>query len=184
MTERDVIHQYLKSLSKYLSRLEKADADEVIREIESHIFDRIETMEESGEHVDANLILEGFGNPRDLASQYVEHILEGAKPPAGFRAIQRVKTTVTKTMFFSTGFIGYGMALFLLITGMAKLFMPEKVGVWVAEHGESLILSFSGHALTDSNELLGYWLIPIAIVAGLIIFRLTQRLMAVLRQNR
>jgi len=31
MSDRDIIHRYLKSLSRYLSRLESKEADDVIR---------------------------------------------------------------------------------------------------------------------------------------------------------
>ena len=75
MTDRDTIHAYLKSLSKYLSRLEKADADDVIREIESHIYDALDARGEEGQHASVKDILAGFGAPRDLAAGYVDHIL-------------------------------------------------------------------------------------------------------------
>jgi uncharacterized membrane protein len=91
MPDRDIIHGYLKSLAKYLSRLENADADDVIREIESHIYDALESHEKEGAENSAEVVLAGFGLPRELAAQYVDHILEGAAPPKGFKAIQRVK---------------------------------------------------------------------------------------------
>ena len=91
MEQQQMIHQYLNTLQRYLARLSPAEAKEVIREIESHIFDLIEQREAAGQPVDAQSILQGFGEPRQLAGQYVAHITDGAPPPLGFRAIQRVK---------------------------------------------------------------------------------------------
>lgn len=48
MEQRDIIHQYLKELERYLARLEKAQAQEVLKEIESHIFDALDQLQSSG----------------------------------------------------------------------------------------------------------------------------------------
>src|SRR3990167_9225382 len=90
MEQRDIIHQYLKELERYLARLKKTEAQEVLKEIESHIFDALE-QQHSGQAEDARAILQGFGEPRELAAQYVAHITKGAPPPVGFKAIQKVK---------------------------------------------------------------------------------------------
>ncbi|MCJ8318430.1 MAG: hypothetical protein MJK12_02280 [Colwellia sp.] len=183
MPEREQIHQYLKDLSKYLSRLDKFNADEVIREIESHILDAIELQEQNGHQIDAQAILDGFGEPRALANQYVEHMLKGTAPPRGFKAIQSVKKGVTKSLYYSMGLFGFGISLFLILIGLGKLFMPDAIGVWSAAQGNSVIITFSEHAYPNSTELLGYWLIPIAIVIGIGTALLTKRVLAVLKQS-
>ena len=183
MSEREQIHNYLKYLSKYLSRLDKSDADEVIREIESHIFVAIELQEQNGQQPDAQAILDGFGEPRELANHYVEHMLKGTPPPSGFRAIQRVKKGVTKSLYYSMGLFGFGISLFLIIIGLGKLFMPDLIGVWSAAQGSSVAITFSENAYPNSQELLGYWLIPIAIGLGVGIARLTKGVLAVLKES-
>ena len=183
MSEREIIHKYLKSLSKYLSRLDKTDADEVLLEIESHIYDAVEMHQEDANSKDVQEILNGFGEPRELAGQYVQHILKGAPPPSGFKAIQSVKKGVTKSLYFSMGLFGFGTATFLIIAGLAKLFIPDSVGVWSVEHGNSVIISFSEHTYPNSEELLGYWLIPITIGLGIGAAYLTKQVLKVLKQN-
>jgi len=183
MSEREQIHNYLKYLSKYLSRLDKSDADEVIREIESHIFDAMELQEQSGKQPDAQAILDGFGEPRELANHYVEHMLKGTPPPTGFKAIQSVKKGVTKSLYYSMGLFGFGISLFMIIMGLGKLFMPDMIGVWSAAQGNSIVITFSENIYPNSEELLGYWLIPIAIVIGVGIARLTKGVLAVLKES-
>ena len=183
MSERELIHNYLKSLSKYLSRLEKSDADEVIREIESHIFDAVEHQEQKGKQFDAQLILSGFGEPRELANQYVEHMLKGTPPPMGFKAIKTLKKGVTKSLYYSMGFFGYGVSILLFMVGIGKLFLPDWFGVWSVAQGNSVIITFSEHTYANSIELLGYWLIPIAIGLGLSIARLTKSVQRVLKES-
>jgi uncharacterized membrane protein len=183
MSEQKLIHKYLKNLSKYLSRLDKPDAKEVIREIESHILDAIELQEKSGRQADAQLILDGFGEPRELANQYVEHLLKGMPPPKGFKAIQSVKKGATKTLYYSMGLLGFGVSVFLVMIGFGKLIMPNEIGVWTAANGNSVIITFSEHVFPDSSELLGYWLSPIAIVIGVGIAHLTKSVLRVLKQS-
>lgn len=183
MSERDQIHAYLKSLSKYLSRLHKSDAEEVIREIESHIYDALDLQQESGQSSDLASILEGFGEPRQLAAQYVEHILQGAPPPSGFKAIQKVKKGVTHGVYYSMFLFGYGIALALVLTGLGKLFFPESIGVWAATHGNSIIITFAESTYPESEEILGFWLIPLAVITGLGIGWLTRRVLAVLNDK-
>ena len=181
MKHSDAIRDYLKSLSKYLSRLERSDAEEVIREIESHILDVLEQQEQSGQDVDIDSILERFGPARELATQYVDHVRVGAPPPAGFRAIQKVKQGVTKGIYYSMVAFGYGTALLLFAAGLTKLFAPRQIGVWAASHGNSIIISFADLGIANSNELLGFWLVPIALLLGAGIASLTRRVLAVLK---
>lgn len=180
MTDRDLIHDYLKSLSKYLSRLNKADADEVIREIESHIYDALET---SSSDSSAEDVLAGFGAPRDLAAGYVDHMLEGTPPPAGFRAIQKIKKGATKGIYLSTALFGFGFSAFFLCLGLYKLFAPSALKIWEADHGNSWIIGLDTQMPQGSTELLGYWVIPVAILFGLGSFYLTKRILSILKDK-
>ncbi|WP_286235414.1 HAAS signaling domain-containing protein [Thalassotalea sediminis] len=182
MSQRTLINQYLTSLSLYLSRLDKSEADEVIREIESHIHDALELQLANGQTQNVQEILDGFGDPRQLANQYVEHIVNGTPPPKGFNAIQKVKRGVTKSLFFSMAIFGYGIAAFLIVIGLCKLLMPDAVGVWSASQGNSIIITLSEHSYPQAQELFGYWLIPVAILAGGFIARVTTSVLVVLKR--
>lgn len=183
MTDRDTIHLYLKSLSKYLSRLEKAAADDVIREIESHIYDALEQQEADGQRGDAKAILAGFGEPRDLAAGYVEHMLEGTAPPAGFRAIQRVKKGATRGLYGTTALLGFSFAAALIFVGLFKPFEPDMVGLWTTKSGNSMMLGISAYPPEGSYEVLGWWIIPVSIGLGVGIGYLTKRLLSILKEK-
>jgi uncharacterized membrane protein len=183
MPDRDIIHEYLKSLSKYLSRLETRDAEDVIREIESHIYDVLETHEADGSQINAEAILTGFGQPRELAAQYVEHILAGSPPPRGFRAIQRVKKGATKSLYYVAGIFGYGLSLILILVGLLKIIMPEIVGFWVSESGNTIVLGALSDLPGGTYEILGWWAVPVTIGLGTAAAYLTRRIIGVLREK-
>tara|TARA_R110000850_G_scaffold104529_7_gene214981 strand:+ start:59 stop:613 length:555 start_codon:yes stop_codon:yes gene_type:complete len=181
MSDREMIHNYLQSLMRFLSRLDQEDAEDVLREIESHIYDVMEMREENGQMIDASAILEGFGQPRDLASQYVDHILKGAPPPRGFRAIQRVRRGATNGLRYATGFGGYVTAAALVAIGFYKLIDPDAVGFWVSQSGESVVIGALSEVPVGTEEILGWWMMPVAIALGIGAAFLTRNLLRVLK---
>ncbi|WP_223788080.1 HAAS signaling domain-containing protein [Marinicella meishanensis] len=183
MNIRTELHNYLSSLNKYLARLHHDDAAEVIKEIESHILDAVEAREANGETVDMKHILAGFGSARDLASQYVDHVLQGAPPPKGFKAIQSITRGVTKGLWYSMAFFGYFMAGALALVGLAKLLFPNQVGLWSAAQGQSVVITFTDARFPMSQEVLGWWLVPLALLASGLVFILTRKVLKALRHG-
>lgn len=184
MEQRDVIPQYLKELERYLARLQKAEAEEVLKEIESHIFDAMDQQQDSGLVEDAKAILQGFGEPRELALAYIAHITKGAPPPVGFKAIQKVKQGVTATLYYAMAAFGFSIAFALFFIAGAEVFMPDSVGAWSAGNGNSLAIGFLATPYPSDQELLGAWLTPIATLAALLVFTLTRQVLRVLKYQR
>lgn len=181
MTERDQINDYLKSLSRHLSRLDRADADEVLREIESHVDDALEAQAAARRPVDAGQILAGFGSARELADRYVAHVLQGSPPPPGFRAIQRVKKQATRGLYWATAASGYGMALALMGLAIYKPLTPSALGLWADESGSVAVLGVFQQSPPGMREVLGWWFVPIAVGLAVAAFYLTRRLLAALK---
>ncbi len=179
--QRDLIHDYLQELNRYLVRLSLAEAQEVLREIESHLFDAIEQGEASGQMIDVATVLKGFGEPRDLASQYVAHITTGAPPPRGFKAIQKVKQGVTISLYYAMALFGFSIAAALIMIALAKIAAPELVGVWSAAGGNSFIIGYTTPNLPQEREMLGAWLVPLAGFTGCAIFEMTRRVLSALK---
>lgn len=175
------IHRYLKSMKKYLSRLEQADANEVLKEIESHIFDAVEALEAKGESVDIESILAGFGAPRELAAQYVDHVLMGSPPPAGFNTIKKITRGVTKGLWLSMAIFGHLIAGLLAVLGVLKVIFSDQVGLWVAAHGHSVIIAFADNSFPKSDEVLGWWLVPLALTSSVLVLILTRKVLKGLR---
>ncbi|MGE8227210.1 MAG: HAAS signaling domain-containing protein [Stenotrophomonas sp.] len=183
MTPRHQIHAYMRTLRSQLGRLDKAEADEVIREIESHLQDVVEQAEARGEDLEIDALLQGFGPPELLAAQYVAHVRTGTPPPAGFRVIQRVRQTVTHGLYYSMAAFGYSIAIACLLLAVAKVLQPSLVGAWSANGGNSVAVTWSGSPYPQAKEVLGYWLVPIALLASLWCAVLTRRVLRVLRRG-
>ncbi|UTW53816.1 hypothetical protein [Kordiimonas sp. SCSIO 12610] len=184
MTQRDKIHDYLTTLSTYLARLEKTDSDEVIKEIESHIYDALDAQGyREGDKADIDAILDGFGTPRDLASSYVDHILSGSPPPKGFRAIQSVKKGASKGLYYATAIFGYMISAILVFLALYKPFAPDAVGLWSDGSGNSFVIGIIDGGPEGTTDLLGWWLIPAFIAVGIACAYFTKRLLSALKLN-
>ena len=181
MVSHQPIQTYMKSLAIHLRKLDKADADEVIREIDCHINDVLEQAAARGEKRDVEAVLEGLGPPDALAAQSVAHIQVGAPPPAGFRVIQRVRRTVTSGLYYTMGAAGFASATALLMLALAKVMAPSSIGAWSTGKGHSITLTWSGSPDPGSEELLGYGLVPIALLAALFCAELTRRVLQALQ---
>ncbi len=183
MHKNDIIHRYLNDLRRYLARLAPHETQEVIREIESHLFDVMEQQEAAGTMADAADILRGFGEPRALAAQYIAHIEEGAPPPRGFKAIQRVKKSVTTSLYFAMAVFGVSTALTLLFVAGVKLLHPDLVGAWSTANGNSISIGFVDVPPVGTSELLGWWMVPVAATLALGVALLTRKVLRVLKQH-
>lgn len=181
MSDREQINGYLTALNRYLSRLAAEDCNEVIKEIESHIYDLIDSKEARGETYDVEQILAGFGSPRSLADSYTSHILEGTLPPAGFSAVSKVKHTATRSVYWTTLTCGYGLAALLSILAIMKLISPDTVGAWTINGGNSFIVGIVSEPPPKGTETLGWWLSPLAFFLSVLLGKLTRSLQLILR---
>ena len=111
------------------------------------------------------------------------HVLEGTPPPDGFNAIQKVKRGATKGLYYSTALFGYGWSAVLLILGLFKLVFPHEIVVWEADHGSSFIVGQPAQMPAGSVEIVGMWLVPVALILGVGSIYLTRRLLGLLRKK-
>ncbi len=180
MSQRDIIHQYLKELEMYLARLEPEDANDVIREIESHIYDMLEQDDDAG---NLESTMQRLGPARELAAGYVDHIVEGTPPPRGLNAIQKVKRGASRGLYYAMALFGFGIAGTLLLLAVAKLLYPQEIGLWIAEHGNSIIIGYANSDMPQSQEALGGFFMPVMLALAAAISYVTWRVLRVLKAS-
>ncbi|MGQ4661459.1 HAAS signaling domain-containing protein [Lysobacter sp. F6437] len=182
MARSEVVHQYLSDLERYLSRLSEARAQEIVQEIESHIYDAMELLQPAAGEGGAEAILGRLGTPRELAAGYIDHLNTGVAPPRGLKPLSRVRKGISKSFYYLVCCLGYGTAIALLAAAALKLLSPASLGVWVAEHGNSVVVSFSQHD-PRASELPAAWLVPLAALAGAGLLYLTHRVARILKMH-
>jgi hypothetical protein len=172
------------SADAYLSRLRTAlvglpapEVEEILREFRSHIIERREVEGQSN----SQRIFGELGTPEDIAALYrTDTLVARARltlsPLLMLRAASRV---ATKSLL---GFVSLMVALFGYLTGAAFLWCavmkpiwPQRIGLWVSDHRFSMgdMVDRGAHA----QELLGWWIIPIGLIGGVVMILVTTLLL-------
>jgi hypothetical protein len=152
-----------------LRGLPEREIDDILLELRSHV-DQL-AGEEEGSGVDA--ALQSLGDPLDLARTYRSEnqmvraqcsgsplvILPGLR-----QASSGTLGRVTVTALYVLGYFAMGT---LWAGALEKLVAPSRGGLWYTP-GDfwSVTLVVGGDPPLGARELLGWWLIPIAVLAG------------------
>ncbi|WP_218309425.1 HAAS signaling domain-containing protein [Alteromonas antoniana] len=185
MSERKQIRNYLNNLSRYLSPLQDIEAQEVVKEIESHIYDVIDDVEVKGGVADVEAILDRFGPPRELAQQYIGHIQQGTPPPEGFKAISIVKKGLSRTVYLGLMCFGYFIGIACIALGFANLLLPGSIGIWSEANGNTVVIGMLDNPVLVQETVgvvQGLWLSPVALILGYLILLMTHKVLKFVRQ--
>lgn len=156
-----------------------AMATDAIREVESHIRDRVAESPATPTERDAlESILTRLGSPANVARAYsLEMMMEEAEVGGRLVVVLRslfhtattsVKGFVAALMLFSA----YAMGAAFVATALLKPIFPNNVGLWIHE-GVSFGAQFP--APPGVTPLGGYWIIPVCLVLGLLVLLITHR---------
>jgi hypothetical protein len=168
-TSHKTVDAYLKSLRRELRELLDEDAEEIVEEIRTHIFDKT-SGEESPEAVAATLA--ALGTPQELAERYrTEELLERARlarsPKYLMRATLRwAGLSVMGLLVFALSGLGYGVGGGLFLLGLLKLFHPSTTGVYGTFTDHDSSFNWQSGGPNKPGELLGWWLVPLGILIG------------------
>jgi hypothetical protein len=176
------IRGYLFMLESSLRTFMKRElADDAVREVESHIRDRVREVEPMPNERDAlNRLLEDIGSPHRLARAYsaemaVDEAVASGRIGSIARALLAVARTTAEGFAAALGiFIGYLISFAFLTIAIMKPIFPDNVGVrWQNGQfrGAGWELSIDpGTVVTH-----GWWLALVSLIAGALLLRATHR---------
>lgn len=167
-----------RTLKTFLPRDVVRDA---VREIESHLRERIAAVEPlPDERAAVERILAELGPPQRVAQAYsAERTIDEAVTTGRFVPILRAMwhLAATTLLGFFTGlavFVGYVAAIGFFAIAILKPIFPQNVGFEFV-HGVPVGLGAHFPLSPDIDVRGGYWVVPIAVFCGLAVFTLTHR---------
>src|ERR1051326_6298166 len=175
MVANPMIESYFDALSTQLADLPPSRRDEVVRELRTHVLDRLEQITVPSND-DCRTVLKALGTPEEIARQYrVELILNRSawriSPWKMLRTLSRwTLTGIQGYIVFIVALVGHLLGACFYITTLLKLFFPHHVGIFVSPEGLN-IARFPDPP--PGTELVGTFYIPIAICAGFLFTFLT-----------
>jgi len=164
------IDTYLMRLRRSLGELPAEEVNDILREIRGHILERAET---GGELTDEALvrILRELGQPEDIGPLYQAEAMV-ARARSSLSPALMLRTTLRWAMrsiagfiVFMAGLLGYGTAFGFFACALLKPFMPAQIGLWIRGNGFTL----GAVDAPGANELLGWWIIPVGLIAGAVL---------------
>jgi uncharacterized membrane protein len=188
-----ILDDYLQRLAQALQSLREPDCQEIFREIQSHIYERLEQNEEILlEPEDVLEVLYKLGEPSSyislyLTDAYLQKGFEQRSPGLLLRGILRwMGSSALSYLYSFPFFVLYFVSLLLFTVGVAKAlfpnhivlyaYQPEEILKEIGEAGSSHFafgFSFStGKPLNADDmrhEIFGHWLVPIGIIGGILL---------------
>lgn len=170
---------YLDQVRRYLKGLPKSEVDEIVAELRAHVLDRVEGAM-TPQRVEAAIT--ALGPPREVAranmtERVAAEVEEDRSPLTVLRGVGRLMGLSAYGLFSGLiSFAGYAVAAAFLVTAAVKPFARHHAGLWRTPNGDgySLALGLMDRA-PGGQELLGWWIIPIGVAAGLLLGWLTWR---------
>ncbi len=165
------IDSYLARLRAALRGMPEPEIDDILREIRSHIAELT-----AAEGSDVEAAIRSLGDPVDLAKTYrAENLIVQAEcsgsPLVILQALRHATRTragrFTATLLYVTG---YATVISLWREAVHGMFVPTRTGLWYTPGSAwPLMFATDGPVPAGSREVLGWWLIPALIVAGVIL---------------
>ena len=173
----DRIDTWMDTLRARLAGLPPAAIEEIVAELQSHVHESLR------EGTESEALLARLGTPEEIAALYrADRLLGrsggGRSPWLLVTSVARWATVSVAGCFALLGLVaGLWVAASFGIAAVTKLFSPGRVGLWRLPGGEySLRLGLLAGSRPEGQELLGFWLIPIGIAAGALVWWVTMRL--------
>ena len=179
------IETYLARLRLRLRGINDQDVREIVEELRSHILDKASLSGEvTAEGADAALA--ALGSPEELANEYMtDNLLAQAEvsrsPVRILRSLFRwASLSIAGFFVFMGSILGYFLGVAFMLCALLKPVHPRTAGLWIfpADADASTIslrLGF-GSVPAGGRDVLGWWIVPIGLVAGCGLVMLTTRL--------
>jgi uncharacterized membrane protein len=168
------VDEYLVRLRAALGSMPGDEAEEILREFRGHIRDRQESSADGSPEA-LRRILSEMGSPEAIGAQYrTDKLLARARvsysPVVILRSLLRLaSSSLSWLLAFLLAVTGYGSGIALIGCAAVKPFLPEVIGLWVS--GRSITLGAT--SAPQGRELLGYWIVPLGLIAGVVLIVVT-----------
>ena len=168
------VERYLDRVRVFLRGLPQPESDEIVLELRGHIAERLAVDR------DVERVLRSLGDPAELARQYrADRVTTRAE--CGWSPIVTLHSLLLLRRGRLAGWVvllvaalGYAWALALAGAAIEKVLSPHDVGLWYRP-GRAPRITVDGPGPSGTHELLGWWFVPVGLVAGAALLLVTRQ---------
>jgi hypothetical protein len=182
--------QYVERIEAKLEPLRPAVRREIVQELKIHLHDSIRHDDAEEESVRVLNATEKLGRPEEYLEPIVTDrmIEEGSNtynPRWIVKGLGRTLTRgVKKTVLGLLFGVGYLLAVVVFGLGLLKPFFPGHVGLFYdpGDETQRIVLGFLEQT-AGMTEVLGYWVIPLSLATGGLMYVGLTKMLVLLRQS-
>ncbi len=176
-----IYNRYMDKSEKLCKILAKDDREDLLMELNSHIYEGINRSENEGEVANLLDVLDGLGDPDEyLKSQVAEmKALQASRTFNPKHVIQALFLNISNGIFYTVIAILYLLLGTFIAAIIGKILFPSKMGFYI---GEGHFMLGTSNTVNPNDEVLGMWFIPVILIVALglyflitLLFRLKKR---------
>jgi hypothetical protein len=179
------IEAYLAKLRAQLRGFNDQQVAEIVAELRSHTIDKLAISGDAVTPAQVDAILAALGTPEELANQYITDNLlarvEVSRSPLRIldSLFRWASLSVAGFFVLISSVLGYFFGAVFILVAILKPFHPQTAGLWLLHDatGDAEFSFRMGFSSTppDGRDLLGWWIVPLGILAGCALVTLTTR---------
>ena len=190
------VNGYLFVLRRSLRSFLAAEvADDAVKEVASHVRDRLDETEAGGDEREAvERVLAELGPPMRVARAYsvemaIDEALTSGRVVAVARALWHLGTTSLVGFAWALFvFVGWTFGISILLLAPLKVIFPNNVGMFYSNGVFQSAGANFGHPPGTEVHPFGYWIVPVALGLGFAIIvgthRASRRILRWMRSRR
>ena len=179
---QEIYDSYLKKVFHVMAGMDASFKDNMLMEINSHIYEGINQLEEGTELEKLKLLLQGLGEPRDYLKAMVVANASRKGLLYQFRPFYKGFFRVSTYSFKYVSFFAVYLLLFLMaFVFVAKIFVPSQTGLFF-KGNEPVAFGFV-RDIGHTREVLQGWFFPVIMGLWLLLYLLLGELLKVVRNS-
>ena len=191
-----VYNDYIQRCRRATSILSVKDREDVLLEINSHIYEYLSANGTKDEMETLLNVLERLGAPEETLKEIVasKKIGQATLTFNPKHLLQALALNLTNGVIYIVLFVLFLLEIAFPILIVMKIMYPDRVGLYTKSNGGFLYgyvsqaasggisVGFSDHA--ERTEILGSWFIPVTLLVGLLIYTGIILLLKVVKKNK
>lgn len=164
-------NKYLSAVKRIIKTLPKEDQDDILMEINSHIYESMQCDSYIAEIDRIKNTLEKLGSPQESFAPLVadRKLLQATKTFNPLHVIKALSLNISNGFVYVLFSVLYLLLLGFVFLIFVKIAYPHNTGLFIGEN--EIHFGFISNIINDSlTDVLGVWFIPVVVLAMVITY--------------
>lgn len=169
-TAQKVCESYFKRVTRMTKELSTEDQQDILLEIESHIYESLQKSSSENEMDTLVSTLEKLGEPEAFLVEMVadRKVKEAARTANPLHLIQALRLNISKGISYVFFAILFLLTFCFTLLIPLKLIFPDNIGYFESSSGQFSFGYFSN--IEGFTELLGWWFLPLVMIVVVFLY--------------